>query len=122
MTKTPDDLLLEILTKYMEDMTPEAARDISIVIDESYKDGYCRGHSDATNEESSTDGEWWSAQDVDESWIKEHNDPGIDDLIQYCEAMPPALLEQVRHLTEGVDVDLDLPLNPWDEVEEDKDE
>lgn len=124
----PSELVLDFLNKVEIVLTQDKFNLLTLVVEEAFSDGFCRGYNKALKDVGNQmklpelKEEWWSEQDKDEKWEKEHTDPNIEELLQYCQQIHPELLDSVRTLVDGIEVDLDLPLNPWDEVDEEEED
>lgn len=71
-TYDASEVAADLIMRHARNMDSVMIQDITMLVEEVYCDGYCRGHNDALQiEEKPRDAlEWWSDMDKDEDYIK----------------------------------------------------
>ena len=72
LTYDASEVAADLIMRHARNMDSVMIQDITMLVEEVYCDGYCRGHNDAlqTEEKPRDTLEWWSDMDKDEDYIK----------------------------------------------------
>ena len=72
LTYDASEVAADLIMRHARNMDSVMIQDITMLVEEVYCDGDCRGHNDAlqTEEKPRDTLEWWSDMDKDEDYIK----------------------------------------------------